>query len=114
MAKQIIILDHPDTNRYKVAFWLPVPAQRQAFYANAAKNSVFTGISTQELADLRAGLFIEQTDDFNFDVVTNLAQTKAHLINEYNARLATAFVSNQWNRYGTSYDGVSWTAAGVT
>lgn len=113
MAKQIIILDHPDANRYKVAFWLPVPVARQSFYANANKDSAFANISTQELADLRAGLFIEQIDEFNFEAAATLAQTKTFLINEYNARLATAFALNQWNRYGSFFDGVSWTAGGV-
>lgn len=113
MAKQIIILERPDTSRYKVAFWLPVPAPRQAFYANANKDSAFANISTQERADLRAGLFIEQIDEFNFEAAATLAQTKTFLVNEYNARLATAFASNQWNRYGTSFDGVAWTAGGV-
>jgi len=113
MAKQIIILERPDVNRFSVAYWLQVPVARQAFYANAAATSHYIGISAPELSDLRAGVFVEQTQDISFLSAATIGQCQAQLVTEFAARQSAITNFNQWNRYGSFYDGASWTAGGV-
>ncbi len=113
MAKQIIILDRPDVNRFTVAFWLAVPVARQAFYANATATSAYKQASAGELSTIQSGAVVEQTGDFSYTAVSTLATVQAALVIEFNARQAAISAFNPWNRYGSFYDGTSWTAAGA-
>lgn len=116
MAKQIIVLerlDEPSDLNFNVAFWLVVPGTRTAFYADATKTSLYKDISAQELSDLRAGLFTEKVQKVSYlsgqplAFIRNDLQVKfTNLQNELNNQ-------NPFVRYGTYFDGNSWTTGGV-
>ena len=113
MAKQIIILGRPDNNRFTVAYWLQVPVARRPFYANTDAVSQYKNIDSQELTDLKAGVFVEQVEEHGYGEGMTIGQIQASLIQEFNRKQTAVSNKNSWNRYGTFYDGASWTAGGV-
>lgn len=119
MARKIIILDrvgYPSDDAYRVAFWLDVPADRQPFYANAAFVSEVIGTeapSAAELTALRSGAVVEQVDRIWMPVGTSVAQRAARLQAEFNIRQSDVTTRNDWARYGTTWDGTTWTQKGV-
>ncbi len=116
MAKQIIILertDEPSDLNFNVVFWPVVPSARVAFYADALKTSRFKDISAQELTDLRAGSFIEIYEKVSFIAGTTLNNIRVDLAARFNRHQNDLNNQNPFVRYGTFYDGSSWTAGGV-
>lgn len=112
MAKQIILLDTTAKGRLRVAFWLAVPAPRQSFYANAAATSQYSGADATELAALRTGVVTEQVAEFPVASLTVL-QMRTMLQAEFTARQQQVTNGNPWQRYGTVWDGTTWTTGGV-
>jgi hypothetical protein len=121
VARQIIVLERVDPdnvgiNRFRVAFWLAVPLARQAFYANAAAvSAVRDGSVTQAETDaLRNGAVVEQVIDFQAQPGRSLVQVEADLVTAYNAA-QQALNSNVglFQRYGSFYDGASWTVKNI-
>jgi hypothetical protein len=113
MAKQIIVLEQTAANRFNIAFWLAVPAARQAFYANPSAVSAFKTASAGELSAIQSGAVVEQVGEFSYPAGMGLAAIQSALQAEWTARQAAVTALNSWNRYGTSWDGASWTAGGV-
>jgi hypothetical protein len=114
MARQIIVMeqDAPGGDiRFRAVFWLAVPAARQPFYANAqAVSAVASGVlQTGELAALQNGSVSEVVRDFQFPAGTTLATIQAALVAEYNAAQTSLNNSNRLQRYGSAYDGTTWT-----
>jgi hypothetical protein len=112
MARQIIILDQPGLPsdlRYYVAFWLAVPTARQPFYANAALKSRVIGITAPELSALQNGQFIEHVEEASYPLGTGLPAIGADLVRRFDEQQSMLNAQNPWNRYGTFYDGTSWT-----
>jgi hypothetical protein len=121
MARQIIVLERidPDNagiNRFRVAYWLTVPAARQSFYANAAAvSAVKDGSVTQAETDaLRNGSVLEQIVDFQAQPGRTLAQVQSDLVADY-ARVQAALNANAglYQRYGSYYDGTAWTVKNI-
>src|SRR4051812_46061556 len=113
MTKQIIILDRvsePSDNSFRFALWAVVPATRVSWYGNATLASAYKDISAQELADLRAGLFAETVDTFVAPTGTAIAAMRAELIARFNTFQAQITARNPTVRYGTFFDGATWTA----
>lgn len=117
MAKQIIVLerlDEPSDLNFNVAFWLVVPVTRTSFYVDSNKISQYKDISAQELSDLRAGLFIEKVQKVSY----LSGQTLTFIRNDLQSRFTN--LQNELNnqnpfvRYGTYFDGTSWTTGGVS
>lgn len=116
MAKQIIILERlnePSDMCFRYAFWLTVPAGREVAYADAAKTSAFKNASTPELDAIKAGQIVEVVDTFAYSIGTPLATVQADLIARYNVAQAALAARNPTRRYGTFWDGTSWTAGGT-
>ncbi len=119
MARKIIILDrvgYPSDDAYRVAFWLDVPAARQPFYADATFTSAVIGTEAPgagELTALRSGAVVEQVDTIWMPAGTSLAQRAARLQAEFNSRQIEVNNRNVWARYGTTWDGTTWTQKGV-
>lgn len=120
MARRIIILDRIKMNgrlAFNYALWADVPAARQAFYAVAGAKSVWTGASAEENAAIASGAVLEQVGTYQ-DRTPNASETIAD-VRAALVVLWTAFqdqVTNadvKWSRYGTSWDGTTWTAAGA-
>lgn len=113
MAKQIIILERPDVNRFTVAFWLAVPAERQPFYADPAARSAYLQASSLELSALQSGAVVERVKDIALPAAASISMVQAALVTEFTRLQAEVTALNKWNRYGTFYDGANWTAGGV-
>lgn len=112
MAKKIIILDFTPSNVH-VAFWLDVPAARQPFYAKADLTSQYKDANAGELVALRTGVVTEQVDSYGLDADANIAAVRTFLEAELVRRQTLVNNTNLWKRYGTFFDGTSWTAGGV-
>jgi len=115
MARKIIILDRtglPSDQNYRVAFWLDVVAARQPFYADAAATTQVKDATAPELAAIQSGAVIEEVIEVPSPASTGQAALLAASVTRYNARQAEVTARNPWARYGSFYDGSTWT--GVT
>lgn len=116
MARKIIQLERtgmPSDQNFRVALWLDVEVARQPFYADAAATSVVKGITAPELAAIQAGEIVEVVD-----VVPKLAdgtvgdwRAAAEVL--YSLKQQELTSRNPWVRYGTFWDGATWTPVTV-
>lgn len=119
MARQIIILDRvgfPSDDAFRVAFWLDVPVARRPFYADAAFVSAVMGTEAPdvlELAALREGAVKEIVETIYLPTNTTLAAIRTRLAARRAELQAEVTAKNLWARYGTFFDGTTWTARGV-
>jgi hypothetical protein len=114
MARKIIILEQVgEPADYRVAFWLDVPAERQAFYANTSATSTVIGATAPEIAAIKAGQVVEVVRDFPRDNGVTNAHLRTALQTAHAQMQARLVANNIWNRYGTSWDGTTWTAVTV-
>lgn len=113
MAKQIIVLEQSAPNLFNVAFWLAVPTVRQPFYVNAAATSRYKDASAPELAALQSGAVVEQVAEFSYPAGTAIGAVMALLQTEFATRQAKVTAANPWSRYGSFWDGTTWTNGGV-
>lgn len=117
--RQIIILDRvgwPSDDAYNVAFWLTVPAARRPFYADAAFVSRVIGSEAPdatELEALRTGAVVERVRTIYMRTGTTAAQRAARLIAVWQGLQGEIDARNDWDRYGTFWDGTAWTTRGV-
>ena len=114
MAKRVIILDQLDTRTYRYALWADVPPPRQPFYAKPGAVSVWTGASAAENAALASGAIVEHVDQFNVPAGTPIADVRALLQTQWQGFQDRITADNPWVRYGTFWDGVTWTPGGVS
>lgn len=113
MRKIVIMEQVGEPADYRVAFRLDVPVARRVFYANAAATSSVVGATPEEVAALQAGEIFEVVRTFPRDNGTTVAQLRTALV-ETHGRLQDRLTTNNiWNRYGTSWDGATWTAVTV-
>jgi hypothetical protein len=116
MAKKIIILEQvnaPSDSDWHAVFWADVPAARQVFYANPTATSQYSGATTAELAAIQSGAIAEKYLTVHMLSGQTLAQTKAELITEFNQFQTDITNANPWTRFGSYWDGTTWTSAGV-
>lgn len=116
MARKIIILDEvglPSDLTYNVAFWLDVAAARQPFMANDTAISRVIGATAGELAAIKAGQIVEVVRTISYVSGTALGVIVANLVARHNLEQAYLTANNPWNRYGTSWDGTTWTQVTV-
>lgn len=116
MAKQIIILERlnePSDMNFRYALWATVPAARVSAYANAAATSAFKTASAAELTALQNGAVVERTGLASFTIGTPIATVQAFLLTQFAIFQAQINTANPTGRYGTFYDGTSWTAGGT-
>lgn len=120
MAKRVIILERLPMNgrlAFRYAMWADVPSARQAFYADPNAKSVWTGATAEENAAIASGAVLEQVAEYQDR--TSLA---TETIADVRAALQAAWTAFQnqvtnadvkWSRYGTNWDGTTWTAGGA-
>jgi hypothetical protein len=117
MAAKIIILEQisVDPLGFRYALWAAVPLVRQPFFANAAAKSAWVNAAAADLAALQAGQIVEVVRSQQWAAATSIATIQAALIAEFNAfqTQVTGTGGNNWARYGTTWDGTTWTAGGV-
>lgn len=114
-SKRIIILEKlPEGNRYNYALWVDVPAARQSFFAKADKKSAWTEASTTENADIAAGRVYEKTDLISVAEGRPLSEIQQELQQVWQRLQDEINTVNKYVRYGTFWDGATWTLAGRT
>lgn len=116
MAKQIIILERvnqPSDQDFRYVMWATVPATRKQYYVNPNFVSQYKDITAEELAALRDGSIVEQVGIIPRPTGTTIAQIRAELIVRFNLFQNSIINYNPYERYGTYYDGSTWTAGGV-
>lgn len=116
MEKQIIILEKVGGNftAFRYAMWLDIPATRQSFYANPSASSAYVNASTAEILALRAGSMKEIVDIITVPAGASIGSVQSSLITRFNEEQSEINTTNLWNRYGTFYNGTSWTIGGVS
>ncbi len=108
----ITILDTDNGGRIKFAMQATVPASRQLFYANPNAKSAYNAASAGEITALQNGSVVESIGILQVDGLTltqikqSLATTQSNFQNFINN-------NNPWARYGTSFDGTTWTSLTV-
>ena len=113
--KKIIILERQGTvSDCNYCFWLEVPAARQAFYVNTEATSTFKNATIQEIQDIKDGKVKEVTGYKTYEASTTAGQVKADLISMYNSLQDEVDNYNPWIKYGSFWDGSSWTVGGVS
>jgi hypothetical protein len=114
--KEIIILDqeNPKRNKFRVVYWVPIPAERQARFANPDFISAYENATADELNALKSGAYVEVLEYPSFsssatkaDIVQDLSKTYTKLVADYAGK-------NHWKWYGTFREGGAWTNAGVS
>jgi hypothetical protein len=114
MARKIIVLEQVgESGDFRIAFWLDVPEARQPFYADPSAASAFRDAATDEIAAIRSGAVVEHVERFDRPFGGTLAQLRTALVARHAQLQARVTKDNPWVRYGTSFDGTTWTAAGV-
>jgi hypothetical protein len=114
MARKIILLDRAsETGDYRVVFWLDVQAARQRFYANAVASSAFLDATTEEITALQSGAVVEVVERVNSPNGRGLPALRVALQAMHDAMQAELDANNVWHRYGSSFDGTTWTAVAV-
>lgn len=113
---KIIILDRlPDlgSQAFRVAYWVDVPAARQSFYAIPGAVSAWSGAQAADNAAIAAGEVVEVVETFVKPNGT-LAQAQADLQINWQRRQDAMANINRYQRYGTTWDGTTWAAGGVS
>lgn len=115
MAKKIIILETvtDTTILLRCVFWADVPAARVTAYANTAATSQYKDASAAELLAIQNGQVTEQLLQREYAPGTTGAAIQADLVAEFNAYQARITGANPRKRYGTFWDGTSWTVGGT-
>lgn len=114
MTRRVIILESKPNNTFRFAMWADVPATRQTFYANASATSAVKDATAAELSAIQSGAIAERVGESGFIGTATVAQVQAALIAAFTAYQTEINNYNPWVRYGTFYDGTSWTAKAVS
>lgn len=104
MARIVVLESSGRKVRYLL--WADVPASRQKFYANAALTSAWIDAQAADITKLRAGEIVERVVEESPD--GNLAAIKTYLEGKLTAFQAEIDARSNWPRYGTTFDGTSW------
>lgn len=113
MAKRIIILQKVNPTNWQTCFWLTVPAARVTFHANPDAGSAYKLASAEELGALRDGTIVERVEAIAVPPGANLAQITAALESRWQAMQEDVTNETTYTRYGSYWDGTTWTQAGA-
>lgn len=114
MAKKIIVLDARADGpgqqiEINLALWADVPTARQPFYADPNAVSAFRNATNAELTALRNGSVVERVVTIRVDPGGTLAAIRQAAEEAFATFQDEITNRNQWRRYGTFWDGTSWT-----
>ena len=140
MAKKIIILNRlnePSDMTFRYAMWAVVPAARVSAYANATATSAYSGATAAELLAIQNGQVTERVVVWQATaavpiatiqaataavpiatiqaalVAVPIATIQAALVAEFAKFQAEINARNPTGRFGTFWDGATWTLGGT-
>lgn len=99
---------------FNVVLWADAPAARQAFYANADAKSAWKDATALDLTDIRSGSVVEKVIAYEPDGAKTQAVMRGELEAIWQIFQTEVTARNPWVRYGSTWDGTSWTAGGVS
>ena len=107
----VIVLDQhlDDLNTYNVVLWADVPAARQARYANASAKSAWSGATAADNTNLQTGVMVESQFSQRIPAGSTLPQIEAFLQTAWQNFQNRINSDNPWVRYGSTWDGTTWT-----
>lgn len=112
MAKRIIVLERESPARWRVCYWLDVPIARQSFYAG--QSTMFTGATQAEKDALTSGAVREVVDLYSVEGSPTLPTVQAALQVNWQTLQDATNNHNPWVRYGSYWDGTTWTLGGMS
>jgi hypothetical protein len=117
-ARPIIILRQQSTSPpvYTYLLRADVPVARQSLYAAPGYKSAFQPIAPDTDPDASAlisGAVVEQTSTLTGGSGQTLPQIQAELVSRQATYQSQITNLTTFNRYGTFFDGVTWTPQGV-
>lgn len=113
MARFRVIILEKRGDKLHYAMWADVPAARQPFYADASKVSVWKDALPADNAALQSGAVTERIASTDFEAGAGPARIKQELETLAGRFQAEVNAYNPWSRYGTAWDGATWTNGGV-
>ena len=125
---RIIVLDRSkdDLNQWRCAFWADVPAARQALYANkevlvngvwtlVPRRSAWRDALTADNTALDNGSMTELVDTVSVDPTLTVVQIEALLQTRWQAfQDQVNIAAHPWKRYGSTWDGTTWTITNIS
>lgn len=117
MAKRIVILERinePSDLAFQFVLWADVPVARQARYADPNATSAYAEATAAEIDAIKTGAVAEQLGSGTAAAGTPLAQIYAKLETRWEQWQDEVNTRNPWVRYGSSWDGTTWTQDGVS
>ena len=112
---RIIVLEktRDDADTINYVLWADVPAARQPHYADAnsppTKVSAWPGATPADNAALQNGSVAERVDSQRTPKGTGMAAVQSQLETNWQAYQSEINAYNPWQRYGSTWDGTSWT-----
>ena|SRR6516165_9068191 len=107
----VIILDQTaeDNNTYHVVLWADVPVARQSRYANPGATSAWSGATAADNTNLQTGIMVESVVTQRIQAGSTLPQIENFLQNLWQQYQNSINSTNLWQRYGSTWDGTTWT-----
>ncbi|MGE5165129.1 MAG: hypothetical protein ACM3IH_14045 [Sphingobacteriales bacterium] len=105
---RVIVLDRTDPDTYRYALWADVPLARQKFYANASLKSVWVDATAADNTALQSGSVTETVSEQRVPSGATLTQIEGFLQTRWNDFQTYITNFNPWQRYGSTWDGTSW------
>jgi hypothetical protein len=109
----ILEKDRNDPQVYRFALWADVPVARRPFYASSGALSSWTGATAGDLANLVSGSVTEKVETLRVQEGVTLGQARTLIQAAWADFQAAVTTQNPWSRYGTTWDGTTWTVGGV-
>ena len=110
---RVIVLEQEDDRSYRFAMWADVPLERQPFYANPDAKSQWKDALVTDVTALATGAVVERIGRLVLPPGGTAANARQELQASWSAFQQEITNSNPWVRYGTTWDGTTWTQAGV-
>lgn len=121
ITTRIVALEKADPEKadaenrgFRVALWVVPPVQRQPYWKLAAPAKSQYANATQEENDAIAnGALVESVETITLPSSMTMAEFQAVAEQRWTTFNTQVQAYNPWRRYGTKWDGTTWTLGGV-
>lgn len=116
---RVIVLDQVQNDGeatvFRVALWADVPAGRQTFYATLCGTcvSAWKDATGTDNTNLQSGSVVEKVYLQRVQKGTGIAAVELIVQAAWSDYQASITANNPWVRYGTQWDGTTWTLGGA-
>ena len=115
---RVIILDKgravEEQKIWRYVLWADVPSARQKFYAQpTGTKSAWVDAIQADNDQLVSGAVTEKVDTINGQTGWAMANYQTELQARWQVFQDDVTTNNPWNRYGSTWNGTTWTVGGV-